>query len=663
MTLLIPAIVSNSLQLRLSARENAFMNNTESLSNRKLPVWLLRIRIPLLVSIHALVFAGCYALAFAVRFDGAISSEMQAIFWKSLPVIVAVQIAAFSFSKTFHGWWRYVTFRDLISFVKPLTIGYLAVLAIDLLVLPYHIPRSIPLIQTLLVGFTLCVLRSSWRIFSEIVALLKPDHSEIRALLISNHHETLVMANQINCQQGSTTRIVGILTFEKPLVGSQRAGIPIVGMPEQAPALAKKHRATQIWIAAGSIPGSELAKLKEQYDSAGLITKVFPMATDRNLGGGFIPLREIEINDLLRRPEVELDAQSISQDLTGRRILVTGAGGSIGSELCRQIVRFNPAELILLDHRENSVFLIHNELQRILAESKTPLNSKLIPAVGDILDRERMTQIFQQYTPELVFHAAAHKHVGLMEISAGEAIKNNILGTRQIADLSNEFGVVKFVLVSTDKAVNPTSVMGCSKQIAERYILSLGSHSETRFIAVRFGNVLGSNGSVVPIFKEQIARGGPITITDPRMTRFFMTIPEATQLILQAGSMGTGGEIFVLDMGEQVRIVDLAEKMIELAGLPSNSIDIQFVGARPGEKLSEELYFDEEESIKTSHQKIFAARHRTLNYEEVLDCVNHLSQFQSAPANEVRWLLKHYIPEYQHNGQAMPPLSTSDINC
>ncbi len=638
------------------------MNRTESLRNRKLPGWLLKIRVPLLVTIHAMVFAGCYALAFTVRFDGSISAEMQSIFWKSIPVIVAVQIAAFSLSKTFHGWWRYVTFRDLIGFVKPLTIGYLAVLAIDLLVLPYHIPRSIPLIQTLLVGFTLCVLRSSWRILSEIVALLKPDQSEIRALLISNHHETLVMANQINCQQGSTTRIVGILTFEKPLVGSQRAGIPIVGMPKQAPALAHKYGATQIWIAAGSIPGSELAKLKERYDAAGLITKVFPMATDRNLGGGFIPLREIEINDLLRRPEVELDTQSISHDLTGRRILVTGAGGSIGSELCRQIVRFNPAELILLDHRENSVFLIHNELQRILAESKALLNTRLIPAVGDVLDRDRMTQVFQHHTPQLVFHAAAHKHVGLMEISSGEAIKNNILGTRQIADLSNDFGVDKFVLVSTDKAVNPTSVMGCSKQIAERYILSLGSHSETRFIAVRFGNVLGSNGSVVPIFKEQIARGGPITITDPRMTRFFMTIPEATQLILQAGSMGLGGEIFVLDMGEQVRIVDLAEKMIELAGLPSSSIEIRFVGARPGEKLYEELYFDEEESIKTSHQKIFAARHRTLDYDEVVDCVNHLSQFQSAPADEVRWLLKHYIPEYQHNGQATPPLSTSESN-
>jgi FlaA1/EpsC-like NDP-sugar epimerase len=515
-----------------------------------------------------------------------------------------------------------------------------------MLILPYHIPRSIPIIQILLAGLLLAVLRSSWRISREFLTLLHPQTITTRAFIVSNHHETLVLANQINCQQGSSTRIVGILCEGKHRYGTMRAGIPIVGSPADAPALAAKYQATQVWFTAGSIPGNELCELKRVYDTAGLVTKVIPWATDRNMGASFIPLREIDINDLLRRPPVNLDDDQISEEIEGKCVMVTGAGGSIGSELCRQLLRFKPAKLLLVEHRENSIFLIQNELSQLLEEANNT-TTQLIPAIGDILDTVRMTSLFEIYEPQFVYHAAAHKHVGLMEANAGEAVKNNILGTKQIADLASEFGVHKFVFVSTDKAVNPTSVMGCTKQIAERYVLSLGTNSKTKYVVVRFGNVLGSNGSVVPIFKEQIARGGPITITDPRMTRFFMTIPEATQLILQAGSMGSGGEIYVLDMGEQVRIQDLAEKMIELAGLPQSAIEIRYIGARPGEKLFEELYFDEERSIKTSHKKIFAARHRALSYEDVLQCVEELAQLQTTSNELIRRQLKFYIPEYQ----------------
>jgi FlaA1/EpsC-like NDP-sugar epimerase len=401
------------------------------------------------------------------------------------------------------------------------------------------------------------------------------------------------------------------------------------------------------------------------YDQAGLTTKVIPWSTDRNPGAGFIPLREIDINDLLRRPAVKLDDRQIFKQIGGSCVMVTGAGGSIGSELCRQLLQFEPAILVLVEHRENSVFLIHNELQQLLRESENQ-TTKLIPAVADILDAERMNYLFQAYKPQYVYHAAAHKHVGLMEINAGEALKNNILGTKQIADLAHDHGATKFVLVSTDKAVNPTSVMGCTKQMAERYVLSLGSRSDTKYVVVRFGNVLGSNGSVVPIFKEQISRGGPITITDPQMTRYFMTIPEASQLIVQAGSMGKGGEIFVLDMGEPVLIVALAQKMIELAGLPPDSIEIQFIGARPGEKLYEELYFGEEEALPTSHQKIFAAKHRTLQYEDVLEAIEHLLQFEAADPDTIRQKLKRFIPEYQLEQPApqpqAEPVSTTNAN-
>ncbi len=617
-------------------------------TDRNIPDWILQIRIPILIGIHLIIFSSAWLAAYVIRFDGHVPADHLQRCLRTLPWICGIQLATFLYFKSFHGWWRYVTFRDLIALAVPLVVAWFIIVLADQFLLGRVVPRSVPVIQMLVAGFILASLRSSYRVASEVTDYFAPDHRDSLAFIISNHHETLVLANQVNCQRGSSTRIVGILTSDRHRRGTVRAGIPIVGRPEDAPKLAEKLGVTQVWLMAGALPGNELASLKKIYDEAGLITKVIPRSTDYNLDSTFIPLRDIDINDLLRRPSVQLDDSKIRSEITGCSVMVTGAGGSIGSELCRQLLRFRPSHLILVEHRENSVFLIQNELVNLARDSGIK-DVTIVPAVGDILDRERMMCVFEIHNPQYVYHAAAHKHVGLMEVNAGEALKNNIAGTRQVADLSNEFGVTKFVLVSTDKAVNPTSVMGCTKQIAERYVLSLGSQSRTKYVVVRFGNVLGSNGSVVPIFREQIARGGPITITHANMTRFFMTIPEASQLILQSGSMGEGGEIFVLDMGEQVRIVDLAEKMIELAGLPPSAIEIQFVGARPGEKLYEELYFDEEESIKTPHPKIFACRHRTLNYEDIVQCVDDLVDLQTEPNELIRHRLKFYIPEYQQD--------------
>ena len=345
---------------------------------------------------------------------------------------------------------------------------------------------------------------------------------------------------------------------------------------------------------------------------------------------------------------MNLDTGLIGGEIEGKRVLVTGAGGSIGSEICRQLIQFQPSELILVDHRENSVFLIHNELKR-----NEQNDTILHPAVGDILDERRMRALFQQFQPEYVYHAAAHKHVGLMEISSGEAIKNNVLGTRRVAEIADEHNVKKFVLVSTDKAVNPTSIMGCTKHIAERFVLSLAQNSQTAFVVVRFGNVLGSNGSVVPLFKEQIARGGPVTLTDPRMTRFFMTIPEASQLVLQAGSMGQGGEIFVLDMGEQVLIIELAKTLIRLSGLPENSIEIQTVGIRPGEKLYEELHIDPDQLLETDHVKINAAWQSSEPLHEITAHTDGLIELAYSPNELIRERMKKLIPEYQDDARTV----------
>ena len=380
----------------------------------------------------------------------------------------------------------------------------------------------------------------------------------------------------------------------------------------------------------------------ETCHQAGLRLRIIPSLQDRLDGDSRIPIRDIEINDLLRREPVQLDTSAIGSLLEGRTVMVTGAGGSIGSEICRQVLKFDPKALVLVGRGENRIFTIQREL---LEESAS---AALHACIADIGDAARMRLLFERYRPEVIFHAAAHKHVPLMEGNVGEAIKNNVFGTRCVADLAHEFRAESFVLISTDKAVHPTSVMGVTKQIAERYVHTLSQESSTRFTVVRFGNVLGSAGSVVPIFQEQIRQGGPITVTDPRMERYFMTIPEASQLVLQAATMGRGGEIFVLEMGEPVRIVDLARDLVRLSGLPEGAVDVHFTGVRPGEKLFEELYFDEEETLPTSHPKVRAAYQRPYSLGEVRGGILLLERLvDNVPDDVLRQELHGLVPEFK----------------
>ena len=388
---------------------------------------------------------------------------------------------------------------------------------------------------------------------------------------------------------------------------------------------------------------------------AGLTLKIIPNLEDRLNGDARIPMRSIEINDLLRREPVELDTQAIGRLIEGTTVMVTGAGGSIGSEICRQVLRFNPKVLLLVGRGENRIFEVERELR---GQSKS---TTLYARIADVADAPRMRMLFEEFRPDVVFHAAAHKHVPLMETNVGEAIKNNVGGTRCVADLADQFGAKSFVLISTDKAVRPRNVMGASKHIAEQYVLALSEGSATRFSVVRFGNVLGSSGSVVPVFEEQIRHGGPITVTDPRMTRFFMTIPEASQLVLQAASMGRGGEIYVLDMGEPVRVVDLARDMIRLAGLPEDAIEIVFTGTRPGEKLFEELYSDDEESLPTTHPKLRAAYHRPVILSEVRQIIAELNRYVHEPEETIRQRLQAVVPELGRPDSHEPSQKTAHL--
>jgi FlaA1/EpsC-like NDP-sugar epimerase len=517
------------------------------------------------------------------------------------------------------------------------------------------IPRGVIALDGILIVAMLGAVRASWRMFREVFHPMLNSKDCRWALLVGTDLSNGILAYQIQSHFRLPYRVRGFLSTDALDAATHVGQIPILGSLENVNQISIAYGVTDVLVVAGTLPGPRLRQLMEACESDGLKLKIIRPLEDRLGGDDHVPIRDIEINDLLGRDPITLDTENIDKLLEGKRVMVTGGGGSIGSEICRQIMAFRPQSLILVGRGENRIFAIERELRSL----RTP--TTIYACIGDVTNRERMEQIFRAHRPEVVFHAAAHKHVPLMESNVGEAIRNNVLGTKCVADLSDRYGVVSFVLISTDKAVHPSSVMGATKQIAERYVHTLSQESATRFTVVRFGNVLGSAGSVVPIFQQQIRAGGPITITDPRMTRFFMTIPEASQLVLQAATMGAGGEIFVLEMGEPVKIVDLARDLIRLSGLPEYAIEINFTGIRPGEKLYEELYFDDEETLPTSHPKLRAAYHRPYALAEVHRAIAQLERIVNDPEEVLRRKLREIVPEFTSpSGHAdeKPPVLT-----
>ncbi|MGQ7372135.1 polysaccharide biosynthesis protein [Streptococcus suis] len=414
--------------------------------------------------------------------------------------------------------------------------------------------------------------------------------------------------------------LVGIVDADPSKLNSYIRNVKVIGNRTDIPALVKDLEIEQVTIAIPSLPGKERESLVEICNSVNVKVNSMPSIEDIIAGNISVSsLKEIDIADLLGRPEVVLDQEKLRSYFKDKTVLVTGAGGSIGSELCRQVARFKPERLILVGHGENSIYLIHQEMVSLYGAE-----IDFIPVIADIQDRDLMFTVMKEFQPQVVYHAAAHKHVPLMEYNPHEAVKNNIFGTKNVAEAAKEAGVDKFVMVSTDKAVNPPNVMGATKRVAEMIVTGLNGDSKTQFVAVRFGNVLGSRGSVVPLFKEQIKKGGPVTVTDYRMTRYFMTIPEASRLVIQAGYMANGGEVFVLDMGEPVHILDLARKVIKLSGHTEEEIQIVETGIRPGEKLYEELLSTEERINEQVHEKIFVGRVTNQDKEQVQDFIDRL---------------------------------------
>ncbi|MFN2364141.1 MAG: polysaccharide biosynthesis protein [Halarsenatibacteraceae bacterium] len=536
--------------------------------------------------------------SFVLRFDTFQPFRYQFGF---IPVITIIGIGSFYISNLYNRLWKYASIGELKSIVKSAAI-------INLLFMTYayffqiNLPRSIPLINFMLIVLSLGGLRFALRIGKDYLEQHKTKEPESNVLIIGAGDAAEIIIREMNKHPELNKRIVGLIDDDPAKRSLEIHGIKVVGNRYDIPDIISENNVDEVIIAIPSAPGSdikEIYKLASRKD--GVAVKTVPGMYEILQGEvNLTELREVKVEDLLRRDPVELKTDKISSYINGKRILVTGGGGSIGSELCRQVARFDPRSVIIFDIYENNAYLLKRELNE-----KYP-DLDVFTIIGDVRDPDKLNYLFARLQPEVVFHAAAHKHVPLMENNPGEAVKNNIFGTKNVATMADRYGTDKFVLISTDKAVNPTNVMGATKRVAEMIIQDFDKRSRTDFTAVRFGNVLGSCGSVVPIFKDQIAEGGPVTVTHEEVTRYFMTIPEAVQLVMQAGSISHGGEVFVLDMGEPVKIIDLARDLISLSGYePGVDIEIEIIGLRPGEKLYEELMSDSENNQATEHERIF----------------------------------------------------------
>ncbi len=598
---------------------------------------------------HVAVFALAYLFALVLRFDFIVPTTEWQVWCKVLPFIIILKVMIFGYFGAFTGWWRYLTFADLADLLKAAILSSICVATADYLLLSDPgIPRGLLVIDLAMTILLLGGTRASIRLFRDHIWPLRSNPDARRAFVVGANSAGEAIVRQTNRNSRSRYRVVGLLDDDKRHHGARLGGVSVLGSPDDVARLAARADAEAILVAANTLPGSQVRRLMEHCSSVNLDVKIVPPIEDILNGHVSFQTRSVDIDDLLRRDPVALDAKAIRNVLRGKRVMVTGAGGSIGSEICRQIAKFQPDSLILIERFESALFAIHRQL----GELHPDLMCK--PCIADILDHDRMSNLFEWHSPHIVFHAAAHKHVPMMEDNPGEAIKNNVCGTKSVADLAVRHYVERFVLISTDKAVNPTSVMGVSKHLAERYVHGIGDAGETKFMVVRFGNVLGSIGSVVPIFQEQIRHGGPVTITHPDMCRYFMTIPEASQLVLQAAAMGQGGEIFVLDMGEPVKIIDLAKDMIRLSGFSLDDIQIRFTGLRPGEKLYEELRFDDEHLLPTSHPKLQVAYHRPFGNDIHTRIVAELCEVLESP-DLLRQKLSEFVPEYQRFEAAHEP--------
>lgn len=578
-----------------------------------------------------------------LRFDGQVSEKYLDIIITQLPIFCLITISVCYFAKLYSRIWKYAGSSELLAILFSAIMS-----SCGWFVYSYSINRFMPRSTYIIAGLLLVLfiggIRFLLRVYYYLVAKYFNKNDTLdKVLIVGAGDAGATLVREIEQYHSGNRQAIGFVDDDKSKIGRKMFGVKVLGSRIEIPRIVNEHGVKEIIIAMPSVKGNEIREIISICKKTGIKVTILPGIYEIIEGTASVSqLRDVQIEDLLGRDPVKLDDTAVSTFIKDKIVLVTGAGGSIGSEICRQVARMSPKKIVLLGKGENSVYEIWQELIASYPELDK------IPVIADIRDEKRINQIFREFNPQVVFHAGAHKHVPLMEYQPVEAVKNNVWGTKVIAEAADKYGVESFVMISTDKAVNPTSVMGCTKRVAEMYVQSMNSISNTRFVAVRFGNVLGSRGSVIPLFKKQIAKGGPVTLTHPEMKRYFMTIPEASQLVLQAGAMAKGGEVFVLDMGEPVKIYDLARDLITLSGLiPEVDIPIKITGLRPGEKLFEELLSAEDGTERTAHNKIFTAKIKDQD-KSIMD-ENVLKLLDLEQADDIVRMLKNIVPTYTPN--------------
>ncbi|WP_449536939.1 polysaccharide biosynthesis protein [Ferdinandcohnia sp. Marseille-Q9671] len=568
-----------------------------------------RQRISLFFIIDSLIVLSCI---FYSRFlvDATFSVFTTSTVIISISLLLSHHLFAYTL-KLYKKSWEYASVGELVSIFKAITLSIITAAIAQQLInqeIFYRLMMVTWMLHLILIGGS----RFCWRIFRG--TYIKKNDKRKRTLIIGAGSAGTMVARQLKHNQDSELYTVGFIDDNPNKHNLDILGIPVLGGIDMIEQIVKEKNIMNIIIAIPSLSKRKLNIIFQECAKTKAKTQILPMLEDLITGKVSVnQFRDVQVEDLLGRDPVELDIESISEYITNKVVLVTGAGGSIGSEICRQIANFNPKQLVLLGHGENSIYVIELELSEAFQSS----NIEIITVIADVQDKQKMMAVMGTYRPNVVYHAAAHKHVPLMERNPEEAIKNNIIGTKNVAEAASWYNVNTFVMVSTDKAVNPTSVMGASKKLTEMIVQEMDKHSDTKFVAVRFGNVLGSRGSVIPLFKGQIEKGGPVTVTHPDMVRYFMTIPEASRLVIQAGALAKGGEIFVLDMGEPVKIIDLAHNLIRLSGYSIEEIGVKFSGIRPGEKLYEELLKENEVHEQQVYPNIYVGKTTELYIQEI----------------------------------------------
>ncbi|MCM3399466.1 polysaccharide biosynthesis protein [Oceanobacillus profundus] len=558
----------------------------------------------------------------------------ETILWSAIALLVFHHLFA-SVYKLYNKVWAYASVGELVTIVKAITFSIVGAGIVQYFINDFSLYSRALLVTWMLHILLIGGSRFVWRIYRD--SYIKQETDQKRTLIVGAGAAGAMIARQLKNEHSSELSPVAFVDDDINKQKMQVYDLPVEGTTRDIAAVVEKLQIEHIVIAIPSLRNGELEKIVAECNKANVKVQMIPKIEDLMTGKISVShLKNVEVEDLLGREPVKLDIGAISEYVTGSTVMVTGAGGSIGSEICRQLMRFTPRKILLVGHGEYSIYSIDMELKNTYRDTEI----EIIPIIGDVQDRERIFNIVEEHQPRIIYHAAAHKHVPLMEYNPHEAVKNNVIGTKNVAEAADTFGVKTFVMVSTDKAVNPTNVMGATKRVAEMVVQHMAQKSKTKFVAVRFGNVLGSRGSVIPLFKKQIEKGGPVTVTDPEMTRYFMTIPEASRLVIQAGTLAKGGEIFVLDMGEPVKIVDLAKNLIKLSGYTEDEIPIEFSGIRPGEKMYEELLGEDEVHPGEVYEKIYVGRTVEVDQGVLLYLIDRFEQYT---AKELKYELMQIV--------------------